>query len=845
MHEVFTMHSKTILVGVLAAAVMTSAATGWAAPLIRNVSLRGLQAGAPTLLVIDGEDLSPNPQLVLPVNIAAQTVKSAQPNRLELEVTLAADAAPGLYNLRVASASGISNAVVVGVDSLPQLPIAEAVPALPAALTGSLTGSGLVKVAFDGRTGQDVTVEVESQRLGAKLRPVLHLYDASGRQRAWSMPNRKLAGDARLQAKLPADGRYTIELHDSQYAGQGPGHFRLKIGSFPFADLAFPPVVQRGAKAEVALIGGVPAEAKAVVEMPTDTDIVPASWPGGIAASGPRAAVRASDVPEIVEAPRTPESPPQELPAAPCAVSGKLAAKGERDVYRLKAAAGTRLGVELFSDRYGTLLDGVLEVINDKGGALARADDQQTTADPRQEVTMPADSQWLDFAISDLHARGGEDMLYRLVITPLDAPPAEDFRLIVAPESPNLGPQGTYVLQVLADRKGYSGPIKLAFDKLPGGVRVEGSEIAAGADGALLTLVGEASQAASVIALLRGEATTARGAIQRRAQLAAGEESKSLSPWLLEEIAVATTVAPQFAAKVDWNALADDTKLYHGDNLALPVRLTRSFGDGGPVRISILTSQKTPVNNQGQREDNRALRINQATEVAVDPKVKAAFDALAAAAKALADAQQKLDAAAAANQPTEELKKVVDAATPVRDAAAKALADAEAVPQDATATLVIPQDLVERPYDFTVRAELLSGNKQRVLSSAFTKVRAIPTAASLVVALDGAAERPVTLDKQNGATVELVGKIQRLTGAEGDVAITVEGLPQGVGAPTANVKADAVDYKLELKLPANLAPNSYKGIKVVARGKRKTNANAMVDIRAETPALQLNVAAAP
>jgi hypothetical protein len=764
---------------------------------------------------------------------------------LEVEVTIAADAVPGLYNLRVASPNGISNPTIIGVDSLPQLPLAESVPSLPAAVTGNLTGSGLVKVAFEGKAGQDVTVEVESQRLGAKLRPVLHLYDASGRQRAWSMPSRKIAGDARLQATLPADGRYTIELHDSQYAGQSPGHFRLKIGTFPFADLAYPPVIARGTKAEVALVGGVAADAKAAVEMPPDVEVAAAAWPSGVAGAGPRAAVRASDIPEAIEAARTPESPPQELPAAPCAVSGKLAAKGERDVYRLKAPAGTRLAVELFPDRYGTLVDGVLEVLNDKGGAIARADDQQTTADPRQEVTMPGDSQWLDFAISDLHSRGGEDMLYRLVVTPLDAPPVEEFRLIVAADSPNLGPQGTYVLQVLADRKGYNGPIKLAFDKLPGGVRVEGSEIAPGADGALVTLVGEASQAASVIALLRGEATTARGAVQRRAQLAAGEETKSLSPWLLEEIAVATTLPPEFSTKVDWNALADETKLYHGDNLALPVRLTRSFGDGGPVRLTILTSQKTPVNNQGQREDNRALRINQATEVAVDPKVKAAADALAAAAKALADAQQKLDAAAAANQPTEELKKVVDAATPVRDAAAKALADAEAVPQDATATLVIPQDLVERPYDITVRAELLSANKQRVLSSAFTKVRPIPTAASLVVALDGAAERPVTLDKQNGATVELVGKIQRQTGAEGDVNVTVEGQPQGVAAPTVAVKSDAVDYKLELKLPPNLAAGSYKGIKVVARGKRKTNANAMVDIRAEAPALTLNVAAAP
>ena len=49
-----------------------------------------------------------------------------------------------------------------------------------------------------------------------------------------------LRGDTRLEAKLPADGEYRLQFHDLQYAAAAPSHFRLKIGHWSYADLAFP-----------------------------------------------------------------------------------------------------------------------------------------------------------------------------------------------------------------------------------------------------------------------------------------------------------------------------------------------------------------------------------------------------------------------------------------------------------------------------------------------------------------------------------------------------------------------------------------------------------------------------
>jgi hypothetical protein len=278
--------------------------------------------------------------------------------------------------LRLASGRGISNSIVIGVDALTQIPFGESIPALPAALHGNLGGSGVLRTAFDGRSGDEIIVEVEAQRLAGKLRPVLHLIDAANKQLAWSIPQRQLGGDTRLIARLPADGRYTIELHDAQYGVPGPGHFRLKVGRWQFADLAFPPVLQRGAASEVALIGNFDPAAKSAVNALADLRVAPALWPSGAAASGSPAAVLLSDIAEAVEAARAADIPPQALTAAPCAVSGRLSAAGERDVYRIQPAAGTRLAIELWADRYQTPVDGVIEVLNDKGASLARGDDQ-------------------------------------------------------------------------------------------------------------------------------------------------------------------------------------------------------------------------------------------------------------------------------------------------------------------------------------------------------------------------------------------------------------------------------------------------------------------------------------
>lgn len=97
---------------------------------------------------------------------------------------------------------------------------------------------------FNGRAGQRIVAEVLARRLDSPLDAALRLRDAGGRILAANDDAEdKAAGllthqaDARLEATLPADGDYTLELFDAQQHG-GPAYaWRLRL-SEPRPDFA-------------------------------------------------------------------------------------------------------------------------------------------------------------------------------------------------------------------------------------------------------------------------------------------------------------------------------------------------------------------------------------------------------------------------------------------------------------------------------------------------------------------------------------------------------------------------------------------------------------------------------
>jgi hypothetical protein len=564
----------------LAAVCAATGSLHGAAPVIGNLTLRGLQVGGTTTLLVQGSDLGTTPRLLLPFPAKQDRKAGGNPQQATFDVTLGPDVVPGIYPLRIVAEGGVSLPVGIGVDRLPQRPFAASVTEVPVALHGA--AGGTVETVFQGKAGQKVLVEVEAQRLGSKLRPVVHLYNRKRLQLGWSWGMKALHGDTRLEATLPEDGPYTITIHDVEYAPPGPAFFRLKVGQWSFVDRVFPSAVAAG-KQTVELLG-MAAPVLMEVSAPQSATAFPLPWPKEGTWSGPRPFVLISPHPEIAEQPTSVKG--QDLPAGPVGVSGKLLTAFEEDRYRIPVQPGVKYRFEVFADRLGSPVDAALVIRNEAGLQLARADDAPGTLDPVLEFSVPEKTTTLLVGVLDAQGMGGPKALYRLEIEPQAATTAGRFRLITPTESLSLPTGGHGVLRMLAERRGYEKGITLSAEGLPPGTAVEGTTIPPGASGALVTVRAAAPLAVAAITRWKGKGEDG----QEHTIAVKDHPLAAVQPWFATEVPLASTAQKAADFPIDWNGLAADAGIVPAKNLVLAVKVPRPPGKT-LVKLELLTSQ--------------------------------------------------------------------------------------------------------------------------------------------------------------------------------------------------------------------------------------------------------------
>lgn len=726
----------------------------WSKPNLTNLAPRGLQTGAVTTIVLDGADLAQSPVLLCPVEGFSYTFKGTPAaNRLEVEVKLPASS-PGIYPLRVATATGVSNALLVGVDALPQLQASDQPVPMPAAVSGVVSGGAVVRVPFSAKKGQRVVIDLEAQRLGANFKPALRVLDARENQVAFSGPQRGLGGDARLAFTAAGDATYTLAIHDQLYRAAGPGHFRVKLGALDPVDLTLPLGVQLGQSASFRPVG--PQLTPLVWQPPQSTVVGPAALPLGSqwpAFTGPAPQVFVSEGVELLEAAPAAPAKAMFLSAAPVAVSGVLSNTSEEDRYEVAVTPKQKLKIELFSQRLGAPIDGLLSVSAVGGAGLGSSDDRPGTSDPGLEVAAPAGAERLLISVKDSLGRGGADFAYRLSIRDASA---ADFSLQVPSDQIEIPAGGSVVIPVSATRINYGGPIHLRWDGLPPEVQIGGGTIAPGAAIALVTLSAPAGAPLSAsLASVVGLATNATPPIVRPvefAQAAGGMQQPHLRRLL--GVAVTRPTPVQLA----WNPAGAENLLL-GGKTPLRVQLTRGDNVKGKVRIRLQTTQPIPkktikVNNQDKvvDDDERTLRLEG------------------------------------------DLVLAENAAT-------------------ADVALLVPADLPLSPYDLVLIAELLSADGKNVTAATASPVRTL--APVLPFTLE-AASTPLAAKAGAGETDLLRGKVARAAGYEQAVLVTLTGLPKGFTAPQTVVEGKQTEFALPVRFPFGAKAGELKGVKAVA-----------------------------
>lgn len=746
-----------------------------AAPSVGNISLRGLQIGGTTTIAIQGSELLPEPKLLAPFPIAKQeVVAGATANSLQLLITLDANVSPGIYPVRLASGAGISPPLMLGVDRLPQQPHAEQITSLPVSLTGALGGGQIVKTSFAGQKGTPLVVDVEAQRSGANFKPVVRLYDSRGKQIAWSPPKHSLGGDARLAIALPADDTYTIELHDLLYRAGGPGFFRMKVGALSYADFALPLGVTKGTRSDVRFTstnlpaGQVASNDASAITIATDRS---SSLPAAPLLTGAAPNLAIGEFAEAVESPTT-EGQKQLLAAAPVAISGVIAGKGEEDQYLVPVTAGQKLRIDVQARRLGSLLDGVLIIRGPQGNEVARNDDQPGTSDPGLEYTVPANVDKIMVCVRDMESRFGEEFVYRTTIR--DAAKA-DISATIGVDTLHIPAGGTVVLPVTVARTNYSGPLKLSLEGIAGDIKLGGDEIPAGANTTLLTVTAASAQPVQSVGQLVVRATEPNVNLACYALVPVTSATRYQPAWR-RDLAVAV-VAPA-AINVQWKDAAPAT-VFVGDKLPLGLSLSRTAGTMGDIRLRLLTTQATPKkkikeNNQDKEVDDidRTLRLAEGMP-AFKPEMT-----------------------------------------------------------DAAATLLVPGDLAQQPWSVVVVAELLSADGKNVVASANTVARMINPSAPFTLELTSTpqAEGKAGL----GEPGKFTGKLTRAAGFTQPVTISLAGLPPEVKMiPQAVVPPDQAEFTLPLTFEYGSKAGEYKGIRLSASvsGATVPSAGANVEVK--------------
>lgn len=537
-------------------------------PAITRIMPAALARGQTTEVTLTGERLEGLEQIqgaqgVRLVQVVATGEKTEEKlARVLLEV--AADAAPGFYPSCFLAKAGLSNPKILRIDAWPQAveqednnrPTEATLVTPPVGVSGVLAAADCDYFRFEAQAGQQMVFDVEAQRLGSPLRPMLTLFDAAGREMHSQLsPPRDIAPDSRLLYNFAASGTYLLRLRDVTFSGADYGVYHLRMGPVVYATSMFPLGGQRGTKVPVTFAGGTLAE-PVVYEVDLTGDVpwrrtrlqVPVA---GDVLQAP-AWFAAGDLPDAVE--QEPNDEPGQAQGVtwPMVVNGQILQPGDRDTFRATLGAGAKLSLRIAAQQLGSPLDAVLTVYDAAGKELLSLDDPPPTPrepplvrplaapqvdDPAGEFVAPTQGEYL-ICVEDRFGSGGPAYAYRLELSA----GTPDFELVVQPglttatregQPQQAGGQvrqdfsgggtgslsidrgGTASLVVRAFRGGYQGAIQLAVEGLPADVRAAAATIAAGQNEATIRLTADfevASAAGELRVIGTGQSDAAAGA---------------------------------------------------------------------------------------------------------------------------------------------------------------------------------------------------------------------------------------------------------------------------------------------------------------------------------------------
>jgi hypothetical protein len=435
--------------------------------------------------------------------------------KVRLKIGISPDAPAGQRELRLAAANGITNPLYFIVGRLPEwskppagsmtqsdldeqlkqpnkgttnnpspTPVVELTT--PLLVNGQVAPGGVDQYRFHAHKGERLVVEASARELIPYIADAvpgwfqasLTLYDASGKELQYA-DHYSFHPDPALLVEIPADGEYTLAIHDSIYRGREDFVYRVALGEIPFVTGMFPLGGRAGAKTPVEFTGWNLGQTRITQHSRGKDKGVELLAPAGVDLDARPFAL--DTLPESMAKDQNHSRTDAQKISLPVIVNGRVSQPGEWEYFQFKGKTGEAVEAEVYARRLDSPLDSVLALTDASAMVLAPNDDFvdesagliTDQADSRILVHLPADGSYF-LRLGDTQQNGGPQYAYRLRVSA----PQPDFELRITPSSINARAGSVVPITVHALRLGgFDGDIVVKLKDAPHGFQLSGDVV--------------------------------------------------------------------------------------------------------------------------------------------------------------------------------------------------------------------------------------------------------------------------------------------------------------------------------------------------------------------------------
>ena len=573
-----------------------------AGPSLTAVRPLGGQRGTEVDVVLSGARLADAREIFFyQPGITTVSIVKLDDNSVKARFKIAPDCAVGLHDLRVRTATGVSELRTFSVGALKD--VAEVEPnndfAKPQVIPFNVTVNGIADnedvdyYAIEVKKGERVSVEVEGLRLGVtEFDPYVAILNSKRFEIAASDDAALAWRDGCAGVIAPEDGKYIIQVRESAYSGNGACLYRAHIGHFPRATAVIPAGGRIGEEVKIRWIGDPAGEAATVFQTPktvvNDFGVLRQDAKG---VSPYPNVFRVSEVGNVLEQEPNDDHAHATPFTAPMALNGVIEKPGDIDHFGFKANKGEVYDIHCYARRIRSPLDPVMYLGKKGGGAMLGADDS-IGPDSYFRFQAPETAEFVIWLVDQL-GKGGPDYTYRIEVTPV----RPTLTMTTSAEQIPLGtgvmsvavPRGNrQAILLLGNRADFGGELAVSVAGLPAGATATVPNIAASQ--VVVPAVFEAKADAPIagsFATVTGkpidEKVQAASTFQSEAVLVLGQNNVNVWSRKVDRLAVAVTEECPYSIEI----VEPKVPLVRGGSMGLKVRATRKPGFKAAIAVSL------------------------------------------------------------------------------------------------------------------------------------------------------------------------------------------------------------------------------------------------------------------